>query len=101
MANSPFIYNVIDYKTNDFEKNAFNGYQQTNYTVSTSWISEVEGERVIECLGSNVVYMYKDEVFIPVIITVDEVLVKTKDNEKLIYYTINLALTYNRISQRN
>ena len=51
-------------------------------------------------MGSNVVYMYKDEVFIPVLATIESIDVKTKANEKLIYYTISLDLTYNRISQR-
>jgi len=100
MADSNFAYDVIDYKTNDFEKQNFNGYQNTSFTVSTGFISETEGERVIECMGSNVVYMYKDEVFIPVLATIESVDVKTKANEKLIYYTISLDLTYNRISQR-
>lgn len=99
-AYSPYIYNVIDYKTTDFEKQNFNGYQDTKFTVSTGWISEMEGDRVIECMGSNVVYMYKDGVFIPVVATVQNVDVKTKDNEKLIYYTISLDLTYNTLSQR-
>lgn len=98
---SPFAYDVIGYDTQDFETQNFNGYQNTSYTVSTGWISESEGNRVIELLGSNVVYMAKDGVYIPVITTVDEVNVKTRANEKLIYYTISLDLTYNTLSQRN
>ena len=99
-TNSPFIYDVIDYTTNDFERQNFNGYQTTTYTLSTGWISESDGDRVIECMGSNTVYMYRDNVFVPVITTIENVQVKTKDNDKLIYYTISLQLTYNTISQR-
>lgn len=99
-ADSPFIYDVINYNTEDFEKQNFNGYQDTFLTVSTGWINETDGDRVIECMGSNVVYMLKDGTYTPVIATVESVDVKTKANEKLIYYTISLELTYNRVSQR-
>jgi hypothetical protein len=100
MNYSQYIYDTIQYNNNDFELQNFNGYQTTTYTVSTGWITEMEGERVIECMGSNVVYMYKDQVYTPVITTVEDVRVKTKDNNKLVYYTISLELTYNRESQR-
>jgi len=97
---SPYIFEVIGYNTQDFEKQNFNGYQDTTFTVSTGWITELEGGRVIEAMGSNVIYMAKDGVYTPVIATVESIDVKTKKNQKLIFYTISLALTYNTLSQR-
>lgn len=97
---SPYTYEVIGYTTQDFEKQNFNGYQDTSYTVSTGWISESEGDRVIECMGSNVVYMAEDGIYTPVVATIENVDVKTRQNQKLIYYTISLDLTYNTLSQR-
>jgi len=99
-VDSPFIFDTMAYGNQDFEAQNFNGHQNTFLTVSTGWISEMEGDRVIEAMGSNVVYMYKDDVFTPVITTIESVDVKTKKNNKLVYYTISLAMTYNRTSQR-
>ena len=94
------VYNIIGYNNTDFERQSFNGYQTTSFTVSTGWISEMEGDRVIECMGSNVVFMYVDGVYTPVFTTVEDVQVKTKANNKLVFYTISLELTYNTVSQR-
>jgi len=93
-------FHGYNYSTMDFEQQNFNGNQKTKYTVTTDFLTEEEGERIIECMGSNVVFMYENGVFTPVVTTIEDVTVKTKRNNKLINYLISLDLTYNRLSQR-
>lgn len=88
------------YTGKDFEVSTFNTVESKEFTVNTNWLDDSESARVIEMLGSPVVYINSNDEWIPCNVTVDTQLKQTKNNQKLINYTLTFKPSYNQRKQK-
>jgi len=88
------------YNDTDFETKAFNINNRKEYLINSNWLNDDESSRVIEMVSSPIVYAYIDDEWLPRVVTVENILEQTVNNEKLIQYSISLKSTYKTISQR-
>lgn len=94
-----YKFNDINYdnmtydKTGTYHKLNTNG--RTSYILNTSWVMEGHNKQFDELKNSEYVY-YND---IPVVVTDTEHQFKTHKNDKLINYTINIDVAYDKINK--
>lgn len=93
-----YKYNKIDYTNMTYDQTGtyhkLYANSKTSYILNTGWISEDYNIQLEELNNSE--YVYFDD--IPVIVTDTEVQYKTHKFDKLINYTINVDLAYDKIN---
>lgn len=86
------------YSSNDTRKQKiFNTNGQEQFTINSGYIDESHNEIFKQMLLSNEVFLFKDDAFIPITITSSELEFKTRQNDKLISYSINFEYSFNTI----
>jgi len=90
----------FSYGQNDFEMNNFVGSQDKTYIYNTDWLDDIDSARILELVGSNVIYAKIEDVWVPVVCGISDVQYQNKQNNKLAQYTLDFKSSYKTYSQR-
>ncbi|MFM7088521.1 MAG: hypothetical protein ACKOW9_03240 [Candidatus Paceibacterota bacterium] len=91
---------TFSYTQNDFELNNFIGSQQLQYAYNTDWLDDTDSERILELVGSNVVFAKLNDVWTPIVCDVTDLQYQNKQNNKLAQYSLTFEATYKTYTQR-
>jgi hypothetical protein len=90
----------FSYGQNDFEMNNFVGSQDKTYIYNTDWLDDIDSQRILELVGSNVIFAKIDDVWVPIVCSIVDIAYQNKQNNKLAQYTLEFKSTYKTYSQR-
>lgn len=91
---------INSYTGKDFEETNFNTLESKIITVNTNWLDDNESARTIELLGSPVVFVNSNDEWVPMNVTMESQMKQTKNNQKMINYTLTFKPTYNQRKQK-
>jgi hypothetical protein len=101
VTSDDFVNNYVSggtYDTTRHQYQKLNTVGKSTIKINSGYINEKENELYKQLLFSDLVYILKDAAFIPVNIANSSIEFKTRVNDNLINYTLDLEFAFNDIN---